>query len=126
MKPPFSLHELLGSCGSCLIITTTLRAFPDVLLPAAVGYTLPFQTGLRDAGYTYIWIDDCWMLRDRTENGIEASLTTLSHPPLPKNLLENTDGLRRPPPPHTPPNPSVTSRCGSLRPFIYADVRYIR
>ena len=40
-----------------------------------------------------------------------------------ENLLEDNGGLRRPP--EGGRNPSVTSRCGSLRPFIYADVRYI-
>ena len=49
-------------------------------------------------------------------------------PPLAtKNLFEDTDGLRRPPPSKggATRNPSVTSRCGTLRPSIYADVRCI-
>ena len=27
------------------------------------------ETGLRDAGYEYLVIDDCWSLRERDENG---------------------------------------------------------
>ena len=27
------------------------------------------ETGLRDAGYQYLVIDDCWSLRERDENG---------------------------------------------------------
>ena len=44
-----------------------------------------------------------------------------------ENLLEDTDGLRRLPPEvwGVQSNPSVISRCGSLRPSMYADVRYI-
>ena len=49
------------------------------------------------------------------EAGRKPSLAT-------ENLLEDTDGLRRPTPPR---KPSVTSRCGSLRPSMCADVHYI-
>jgi hypothetical protein len=37
------------------------------------------RLGLKDAGYTYIWIDDCWMLRTRTEKGIEADPERFPH-----------------------------------------------
>jgi hypothetical protein len=37
------------------------------------------RLGLKEAGYTYIWIDDCWMLRTRTAKGIEADPTRFPH-----------------------------------------------
>eukprot|EP00729_Bicosta_minor_P024890 gene24890-18785_t len=37
------------------------------------------RLGLRDAGYNYIWIDDCWMLRKRTEKGMEADPKRFPH-----------------------------------------------
>ena len=54
-------------------------------------------------------------------------ITASRNPPLAtENLLENTDGVPRPPTPVGRSTPSVFSRSGStLLPSLYADARYI-
>ena len=37
------------------------------------------ESGLRDKGYEYLVIDDCWSLRERDENGrVPATLAAMS------------------------------------------------
>ena len=48
-------------------ITHTTTNINEVLLMQTADTMV--KNGMRDAGYTYIVIDDCWSLRERDENG---------------------------------------------------------
>jgi hypothetical protein len=81
--PPLDTPTHSTSCSSFWCLSSCALFFYS--LPSL--FFLAFLTRAREAAhalqpanrYTYIWIDDCWMLRDRTDKGMEADPTRFPH-----------------------------------------------
>ena len=78
LTPPMgwnTWNTFAGNCSDALV-----RATADTMV----------ANGMRDAGYTYIVIDDCWAKKERDENGMLV--------PDPAKFPERDEGARRLPP----------------------------